>query len=41
VPENATCTLAGTVPAGDRVLTLAGGGASHLGPGTHRVRWQG
>jgi alpha-L-rhamnosidase len=41
VPENATCTLAGTVPAGDRVLTLAGGGAGQLGPGTHRVRWQG
>ena len=41
VPEGATCDLAATVTAGDRVLTLASDGAGPLGPGTHRVRWQG
>jgi alpha-L-rhamnosidase len=41
VPEGASCDLAATVPAGDRMLSLAGGRGQPLGPGTHRVRWQG
>ena len=41
VPEGTTCTLAATVPSGDQVLSLAGHDGQPLGPGTHRVRWQG
>jgi alpha-L-rhamnosidase len=41
VPAGSTCAPAATVPAGDRVLTLTGHDGQPLGPGTHRVRWQG
>lgn len=41
VPPGASCELAATVPAAGRVLPLAGAGGQPLGPGTHRVRWQG
>jgi alpha-L-rhamnosidase len=41
VPDGATCTLAAEVPAGDRQLSLTGHDGQPLGPGTHRVRWQG
>jgi alpha-L-rhamnosidase len=41
VPEGTTCALAAEVPAGDQVLSLTGHDGQPLGPGTHRVRWQG